>query len=81
MGSLFNVDVKKAEREYHVIQADAKKQVAEASEKGVAEQKRIDAESEFRAQEIRSETKVMISKMRAEGHAKAAVLKAEADAY
>ena len=47
MANLFTVDMKKAEREYHVILADSKKQVAEVNEKGVAEQKRIDAEGEY----------------------------------
>ena len=41
----------------------------------------IDAEGEYLAQEIRSETKVMISKMKADGIAEAHILKAQADAY
>ena len=49
------------ERDLKIIQGEGKKAVSEINEKTTAEQKRIEAESELKAAEIRAQTQIIQS--------------------
>lgn len=77
----FNSNYAVTERELKVIQSETKKSVAEIGEKTATEIKRIEAESELKAQLIRAETQVMQAKLMATGNAQAQTVKVEAENY
>ena len=49
------------ERDLKIIQGEGKKAVSEINEKTTAEKKRIEAESELKAAEIRAQTQIIQS--------------------
>lgn len=59
------------DRDLKVIQAEGAKSVTEIQERTGAEEKRIQAESELKAAEIRAENTILQSKLMAQGIAEA----------
>ena len=68
-------------RELKIIQAEAKKSVAEISEQTQTEEKRINAEAQLEAQIIKGDTKVLESKLSADGEAEVKTIEVESRNY
>ena len=67
------------ERDLKIIQGDGQKSVSEIDEKTKAETKRIEAESQLKAAEIRALTQIIQAKLNAEGQAEAKLTQVKAD--
>ena len=74
----FNRQLALVDRDLKVIQADGQKTVSEITERTHAEEKKIQAESELKAAEIRAQTKILQAKQLAVGVAEADITKVEA---
>ncbi|CDW78952.1 UNKNOWN [Stylonychia lemnae] len=75
----FNRQLALVERELKVIQAEGQKMVSEIKEKTKAEEKRIQAESELKAAEIRADNQILQAKLLAQGLAEAQTTQVSAE--